>query len=414
MAARRVALPNRRKRTNTDINRSAILAHLGAHGPVSRAELARLLGVTPPLITQLTRQLISDGLVQELELVPSQGGRPSRMLGLVTNAGHAIGVKIAAAHLTFVEVSIDGVVTRSLKIPFDSTSSMAVANLAELLGDFIKGGKTHLLGVGVGVPGTIAEQGIGVVNSTQLGWNSVALGSTLRRALNLPVLIDNNVNALSMAERLFGQGRFFKDFLVVTIGTGVGAGIVADGKVFRGHAGGAGDLGHVPIGKGGPACQCGNHGCLEAYIGERQLVKTAQDQGIIKVKEGISALTAKANAGSKDAQLIFKEAGQILGRTLAGVVNVLDPEIVIILGEGVEAWQHWSQGFDSALRASLVPSKRELAIGVESWRDDSWARGAACLVLATPFDETGIAGQQGELVRVRLRATKDSIKIPQK
>ena len=153
---------------------------------------------------------------------------------------------------------------------------------------------------------------------------------------------------------------------------------------------------------------------MEAYIGERQLVKTAQDQGIIKVKEGISALTAKANAGSKDAQLIFKEAGQILGRTLAGVVNVLDPEIVIILGEGVEAWQHWSQGFDSALRASLVPSKRELAIGVESWRDDSWARGAACLVLATPFDETGIAGQQGVLVRVRLRATKDSIKIPQK
>lgn len=403
-------MPNHRNRVYTDVNRSAILAHLGAYGPVSRAELARILGVTPPLITQLVRQLIVDGLVQELDLSPSQGGRPSRMLGLVSTAGHAIGVKIAVEHVAFVEVSIDGVVVRSLNAPFDCTSAMAVANLAELLQSFIKGGETHLLGVGVGVPGTIDEQGIGVVNSTQLGWNRVALGSTLRRALNLPVLIDNNVNALSMAERLFGQGRFFKDFLVVTIGTGVGAGIVADGKVFRGHAGGAGDLGHVPIGEGGPVCQCGNHGCLEAYIGEKALVKTAQEQGLIEENEGISALTTQADAGDHAAQLIFSQAGQILGRALAGAVNVLDPEIVIILGEGVDAWKHWSIGFDPALRSALVPSKREVAIGVETWRDDSWARGAACLVLATPFDETGVAGDQGELVRVRLRASANSLK----
>ncbi|OIQ85259.1 N-acetylglucosamine repressor [mine drainage metagenome] len=387
-----------------------ILAHLGAYGPVSRAELARLLGVTPPLITQLIRQLIQDGLVRELDLVPSQGGRPSRMLGLVSTAGHAIGVKIAAEHAAFVEVSIDGVVVRSVNAPFDCTSAMAVANLTELLRNFIESGETRLLGVGVGVPGTIDEQGIGVVNSTQLDWNGVALGSTLRRALNLPVLIENNVNALAMAERLFGQGRFFRDFLIVTIGTGVGAGIVADGKVFRGHAGGAGDLGHVPIDEAGPVCQCGNRGCLEAYIGEKALVRIAQEQGLIKKTEGISSLAAKADAGDQAAQSVFSEAGRILGRALAGVVNVLDPEIVIILGEGVDAWRHWSSGFEPALRSSLVPSKREVAIGVETWRDDSWARGAACLVLATPFDEDGVAGDQGEQVRARLRAAANPLK----
>jgi len=398
-------LPTRRNRPYTDINRSAILAHLGAYGPVSRAELARILGVTPPLITQLARQLMQDGLVRELELQPSQGGRRSRLLGLVSTAGHAIGVKIAVEHVAFVEVSIDGAVVRSTNSQFDCTSAMAVANLTELLRHFIEGGETRLLGVGVGVPGTIDEQGTGIVNSTQLGWNGITLGSTLRRALNLPVLIDNNVNALSVAERLFGQGRFFKDFLVVTIGAGVGAGIVADGKVFRGHAGGAGDLGHVPVNSVGPVCQCGNSGCLEAHIGEKALVKAARELGIIKNKDGISSLTAKANKGDQAAQLIFSEAGQILGRVLAGVVNVLDPEIVIILGEGVDAWRHWSSGFEPAFRSSLVPNKREVAIGVETWRDDSWARGAACLVLATPFDETGVAGDQGELVRVRLRTT---------
>lgn len=397
-------MPNYRNRVYTDVNRSRILAHLGAYGPVSRAELARKLGVTPPLITQLVRQLIGDGLIQELNWSPSQGGRPSRMLGLVSTAGHAIGVKIAQEQVAFVEVSIDGVVVRSLNAPFDCASPMAISTLLELLQRFIEGGDTKLLGIGVGIPGTIDEPSIGVVNSTQLGWNHVALGSILRHALNLPVLVDNNVNALSLAERLFGQGRFFKDFLVVTIGTGVGAGIVADGKVFRGHSGGAGDFGHVPVGQGGPVCQCGNYGCLEAYIGEKALVNTAKEQGLIEENEGISPLVKQADEGNDAAQLIFSQAGQTLGRALAGVVNMLDPEIVIILGEGVDAWRHWSAGFGPALRSGLIPSKREVAIGVETWRDDSWARGAACLVLTIPFHEVGVAGDQGELVRVRLRA----------
>lgn len=327
------------------------------------------------------------------------------MLGLVSTAGHAIGVKVAVEYLAFVEVRIDGVVMRSTNVPFDCTSTMAIADLTEHLRHFIDAGDARLLGIGVGVPGDIDEQGTGIVNSTQLGWNRVALGSALRRALQLPVLIDNNVNALSMAERLFGQGRNFQDFLVVTIGTGVGAGIVADGKVFRGHAGGAGDLGHLPIDHDGPICQCGNHGCLEAYIGERALVQTAKEQGLIGTYEGIAALTAKADGGDLDAQTIFSKAGHTLGRALAGVVTMLDPEIVIILGEGIDAWKHWAGGFEPALRSSLVPSKRGVAVGVETWKDDSWARGAACLVLATPFDAAGVAGDQGELVRVRLRTT---------
>ena len=407
--AKEVDLPTYRNRVYTDVNRSAILAHLGAYGPVSRAELARKLEVTPPLITQLVRQLISDGLVQELHLSPSSGGRPSRMLGLVSTAGHAIGVKIAVEQITLVEVSIDGVVVRSLDAPFNSASPMAVTAVAELIRSFIEGGDAHLLGIGVGVPGEIDEQNVGIVNSTQLGWNRVPLGSTLRHALNLPVFIDNNVNALSMAERLFGQGRFFKDFLVVTIGTGVGAGIVADGKVFRGHRGGAGDLGHIPVGENGPICQCGNRSCLEAYIGEKALIKIAQEQGVIGEGESISALTRKADEGDYTAKLIFSQAGKMLGRTLAGVVNVLDPEIVISMGEGSDAWRYWSNGFGPTFRSAVAPSKRDVAIGVETWRDDSWARGAACLVLAIPFDLAEIAGDQGESVRVRLRAGANSL-----
>lgn len=389
--------------SRTDVNRSAILSHLGAQGPASRADLARMLGVSPALVTQLTRELIADGLLQELDHSPSHGGRPGRMLGVTSAAARAVGVKVVVDHVAFVEVGIDGVVVRAATEPFDALSTMATSNLVALLRRFIEGGgDSALLGIGVGLPGNIDEQGDGVVDSTQLGWNQVPLGAILRRALELPVVIDNNVNALSMAERLFGQGRDYRDFLVVTIGAGVGAGVVAGGSVFRGHAGGAGDIGHIPVVDGGPLCQCGNHGCLEAFVGEGALVATARERGVISERGTIDSLSRAADAGEPMAQAIFSEAGHLLGRTLAGVINVLDPEIVIVLGEGVGAWGHWSFGFEPALRSALVPSKRGVAVAVETWQDDSWAQGAAALVLATSFDANGIAGEQGRLVRERL------------
>ncbi|MGC5224566.1 ROK family protein [Micromonospora sp. DT81.3] len=292
---------------------------------------------------------------------------------------------------------------RSASEPFDASSPLAVSNLTALLQHFIEGGSdVPLLGVGVGVPGTVDQQGAGVVDSTQLGWNQVPLGDALRRALQLPVLIENNVNALSIAERLFGQGRNYRDFLAVTIGTGIGAGIVADGGVFRGHSGGAGEIGHIPVVPDGPLCQCGNHGCLEALVGEAGLVRTAHERGIIGTDVGMSALRGAADGGDARAQALFGEAGHLLGRALGGIVNVLDPEIVILLGEGIAAWDHWSFGFEPAFRTSLVPSKRSLGVTVESWQDESWAQGAAALVLATPFDAHGVAGDQGRLVRERL------------
>ncbi len=392
-----------RPMARTDVNRSAILAHLGAHGPASRADLARALDVSPALMTQLSKDLLRDGLLQELEQAPSQGGRPARMLGIVATAGHAIGVKVVADHVAFVEVGIDGAVQRSASEPFDASSSTFLADLTLILRQFVAGGsKTPILGIGVGVPGSVDNQGIGHVDSTQLGWNQVPLGATLRRELSVPVLVENNVNALAMAERLFGIGRHYDSFLVVTIGTGVGAGIVVDGIVLRGSGGGAGEIGHVPVGDDDARCSCGNTGCLEAYIGEAALVRQARELGVIGAQSGMAALRAAADAENPAAAAIFSQAGHRLGRALAGIVHTIDPEIVILLGEGTAAWRHWSYGFEPALRSALVPSRRQVAIAVETWQDESWAQGAAALVLATPFDSDGIAGEQGTLVRARL------------
>lgn len=393
-----------RSTARTDVNRSAILAHLGASGPASRADLARVLGVSPALMTQLIKDLLADGLLIELEHSPSQGGRPARMLGLLASGGRAIGVKVVADHVAFVEVGIDGSVVRSASEPFDAWATTMLADLTALLERFIAGGGgTRLLGVGVGVPGSVDLQGSGIVDSPQLGWNQVPLGPTLRRELGHPILVENNVNALAMAERLYGAGRRHDNFLVVTIGTGVGAGIMVDGVVLRGAAGGAGEIGHIPTLENGPLCSCGNHGCLEAMIGEAALVRAARDRGVIGKDAGISALRAAADAASPGAAEIFGEAGHLLGRALAGIVHTLDPEILILAGEGTMSWPHWAFGFEPAFRAALLPGRRGIGVVVESWQDESWAQGAASLVLATPFDAEGVSGRQGELVRARLQ-----------
>jgi predicted NBD/HSP70 family sugar kinase len=392
-----------RPQARTDVNRSAILARLGAYGPASRADLARALNVSPGLMTQLTKDLIFEGLLQELEHSPSQGGRPARMLGLVSSAGRAIGVKVVADHVAFVDVGIDGTVVRSASEPFDASSSTFLADLTVLLRRFIAGGgPAPLLGIGVAVPGSVDRQANGLVDSTQMDWHQVPLGSTLQRELNLPVLVENNVNALAIAERLYGVGRLHENFLVVTIGTGIGAGIVVDGVVLRGSRGSAGEVGHIPVIQDGPLCSCGNHGCLESMIGEAALLRIARERGVLGGLGGLAALRAAADSGNAEATRIFSEAGHILGRTLAGIVHTLDPDIVIVLGEGTVAWNHWSFGFEPAFRSALIPSRRGVAVAVETWQDESWAQGAAALVLATPFDAEDLSGDQGRLVRERL------------
>lgn len=413
-----------------DLTRTAILALLGTVGPLSRTEIARELDLSPASVTQLTRELIGHGMLEELDLKPSRGGRPAQRLGLIGSAGRALGVKVTADHLVIVDVRLDGEVLGSWERPFDPSSPHSLDDLAgaveATLAELEEG--PALLGLGVGVPGAVDDQAVGTVNAPTLGWQAMPVGERLRRRLNLPVLVENDVNALAAAERLYGRGRTHRDFLVLTIGRGVGAAIVADGRVYRGARGGAGEFGHVPVDPSGPVCGCGTHGCLEAFVGSAALVSAARAKGLLEEPGEVAAgwtavdesgrvlssgwaaseraavdrLGEAATAGDRAAQDLFAEAGTILGRATAGLINVVDPEVVVVLGEGVAQWPFWQPGFDRAVRAQLMPGRRDISIEVESWDETSWAQGAAALVLATPFDLAGAAGEQGRLVRARL------------
>ncbi|MEU7748444.1 ROK family transcriptional regulator [Nonomuraea sp. NPDC049158] len=416
-----------------DLTRTAILALLGTVGPLSRTELARELDLSPATVTQLTRELMGYGMLEELDLKPSRGGRPAQRLGLVGSAGRALGVKVTADHLVLVDVRLDGEVLGAWECAFDPSSPEALDRLADAV-EAVVSGSGHgltartsasaghgqappLLGIGVGVPGSVEDQAVGTVNAPTLGWQAMPVGERLRRRLKLPVLVENDVNALAAAERLYGRGRTHRDFLVLTIGRGVGAAIVADGRVYRGARGGAGEFGHVPVDPAGPVCGCGARGCLEAYVGSAGLLAAARAKNggsagplaAALAKDGGSAgltgLGAAGAAGDPAAREVFAEAGAVLGRAAAGLINVVDPEVVVVLGEGTADWPLWRVGFDPAVRAQLYPGRRDISIEVESWDDTSWAQGAAALVLATPFDAAGAAGEQGRLVRARLIGT---------
>lgn len=383
-----------------DITRSALLAHLGVQGPTSRADLARDLGVSPALVSQNVKALLREGLVEELDMQPSQGGRPARLLGLRSQAGYALGVKVAADHVTMVEVTIEGRVLRSATEPIDASFRSILDDVTAHIRSFMdSGGDRNLLGIGVGIPGVVEDEDTGTASSTQLGWANLPLGAHLQRELNLPVLVDNNVNALAIAETLYGRVRDYDEAIVATIGTGIGGALIHLGMVVRGRRGGAGELGHVPYSDDGPRCQCGARGCAEAYIGESALVEKAVSLGL---GESIDAVVAAANRGDEKAVKLFSEAGHIFGRTLAAAVNLLSPDIVVVLGEGAVAWQHWAPGFEPSFRSHLTAHNANVPVMVESWQDDRWAQGAAALVLATPFDNAGQLGEQGRLVRQRL------------
>lgn len=394
--------PDRPAPTRGDLLPSAVLGLLGTRGPVSRADIARILGISPATVTQITKSLIARGLVTELDHAPSQGGRPARLLGLVRTGVGAIGAKVTANHVAVVDVELDGTVRSSTSHPFDPDAPDALDRLGHILGSAVDDHVGPLLGVGVGIPGAVDSQASGLVDAPTLGWTDAQVGPVLRAALGVPVLVENDVNTLAVADRLYGEGREHQTYLVVTIGRGVGCGVVVDGALYRGAGGGAGEIGHVPVAADGPLCGCGARGCLEAFIGEDALVAQALERGVVGPRGTVAGLRQAADAGHEVALEIYRTAGELLGRALAGVVHTLDPEVVVISGEGIDAWRHWVPGFESHFRAHLVPQRRGLPFVIEPWDDSKWALGAAAIVLASPFDATGATGEQGRLVRERL------------
>jgi predicted NBD/HSP70 family sugar kinase len=392
-----------------DLNRTAILRLIGNAGPVARATIAQRLGLSPATVTSITRELIESGVVRVADRAPSAGGRPALLLEIVGGAAAAFGVKIAPDHLVGVIVDLDGVVLERFEQHAELVGPEALDRVIAILRSWLSdvGQRVRLLGVGLGVPGVVNEDR-GTVTAPIIGWDRVPLRDRVQSELGVPVLVDNDVNTLAVSERLYGRGRGAENFITVTLGRGIGLGIVAGGDIYHGFGGGAGEFGHISVAPDGPICTCGKRGCLEALVADPALVSEAKSQGVIGRAGTIDTLRRKASAGDAKAVALFEDAGAILGRAVAGLVNVLSPQLVLVSGEGTQGWPHYAGRFDDELRASLFPAFRDVEVEVDPWDDAKWAIGAAALVLRSTF--TPLVGREDELaMRAWLHADRDAV-----
>ena len=195
--------------------------------------------------------------------------------------------------------------------------------------------KKDILGVGLGLPGPIdVRQGTVHFFPNIAGFRDVNLKSILEKKLRLPVFLDNDANLMSLAESKLGAAKGFKNALCLTLGTGVGGGVIINGDIYRGSSFAAGEVGHIPINERGPRCNCGGRGCLEAYVGNQKILRQAKR--LFKRDIALEELSRLAVRGNRQAIKVWSGVGMRLGVALAGAVNLLNPDAIVI-GGGVAA-----------------------------------------------------------------------------
>ncbi len=379
------------------INTKALLDAIHKIGQVSRTELAGIVGLSQAAVTEITAALMGHGIIFEAREGVSTGvGRKPIMLQINYASANVLGVKVANHAITSVLTTLDTEVlaTRTAPLQQHDPESVLTAikdSVQQLSGD------RPLVGAAVTLPG-IVDSVTARVHSPLLGWADAPFSQLLQERLGLPVVLDNDVNALAAAEASFGAGREHESFLVVTLGRGVGLGMIINRQLYRGSFGGAGELGHVTLDPDGPACNCGRRGCVEAYLSDAALLRA-----ITEVRPAIADLqqaSAAAQGGDSRVQEVFDRAGDILGRCLAMLVNIFAPTLILLAGEGMRsAAQLMPAARESLARHSFAHLGELADLRVEAWGDDAWARGAAGLAAANYLEH--VASDIGQTVRQR-------------
>ena len=341
-------------------NLALVLGTVARLGTASRAHLSDSTGLTRAAVGSLVGELIDAGLVRERGVsLDGRVGRPSTALTVSDRGPCGLGLEIGVDHLGACVVDLRHEVRVQIRRPapgrgreqqetLGSLAELAREALAEAAGDGLEPA-----GLAIAVPGLVAKAGI-VAHAPNLGWHGVDVAAELRPLLpeplrGLPVEVDNEANLGALAE-LWG-GAVGWDFVHVSAGAGIGGALIADGKLLRGRRGFAGELGHMPVHPDGPACTCGSHGCLEQYAGEEALLRKS---GLHDAPgDRISLLAAAAAAGRTEVLGALEDAGRALGITLAGAVNLVDPEKVVLGGVYAELASWLTPGMQKELGARV-------------------------------------------------------------
>lgn len=355
------------------------------HGPLSRRDAARMTGLSAASVTKLVRPMINHGYL--VERLPEAGvpGRPQIPLQVDAMRHHAVGIKLMDGEIVGVVADLHAEVQTAHRMRYEDTSPAGVVDAIEritsVLLDRSPVADDKLLGIGVALGGHVdGSRGV-VVRSPFLDWADVPLRDLLAERMDLPIVIENDVNTLALAEQWFGAGGGVPSFALVTIGAGVGCALVMDGQLWRGVSGAAGEFGHMIVDPDGPVCHCGKRGCLEAVVGDRAIAE-AMSATAGRRFTTVAQVVAAAHAGDAQARRVFTQAGIALGRAIATLLNLLNPPLVMLSGEGITASDLFMDALRSELdRDAFSTTASDCTLLVRPLPDETWARGAAATML---------------------------------
>lgn len=399
------------------VNRSAVLRPLFLEGPLNRVVLAQLTGLSSASVTNVVADLLDEGLVVEVGTEESDGGRPRVQLRVNPEFGVVIGVdvgetgiRVEGFDLSMTEIAGATVEAHPKEHDARTVVDGVAAAVQELQVNFERSGK-RVLGVGVGVPGVVEHDPDIHVHAPSIGWNAVPLARLLRPQVDLPLFIENGAKTLGQAEMWLGAGRGAQHAVVTLWGTGVGAAVFADGRLFRGAASSAGEWGHTTAVVGGKNCRCGASGCLEAYIGAEALLHDwARADELLTLPddldqvEWIDRLLAAAPS-SDAAAMVLDRTATYVGTAAANLVNLFNPERVIIGGwVGLKLGPLLLPKVRAVLAAQALDyAAARVSVVLGQLGTDAVALGASTLVVEELLARGGqppeLLGHRGALVR---------------
>ncbi len=333
-----------------DINRSMILETIEKKDPISRADISRLTKISSPTVSLVVEHFLKKGIVKEKGIGESSGGRKPTLIELNSNGGFVIGIDLGGTNIKLVLVDLGGKIVKKVKGPTINSSSKnkILDRLKELIHSVIDksdAARDRTLGIGIGVSGVTDESGR-VSFAPALGWEDMPVKDLLRKEFKIPVAVENDVNAAALGEKLFGLGKTVENLVFVAIGTGVGAGIIINGKLYKGFADAAGEVGYLVMGDKYLKDYRKGFGCLESLISGSAIAAKAANQmrsynsgsmGIsfpqgknITVKDVFEAAKRKDKVALK----IVEEVSKYLAIGLGNISTLLNPEM-IVLGGGI-------------------------------------------------------------------------------
>jgi predicted NBD/HSP70 family sugar kinase len=366
--------------------RTRLLGELASRGPATRAELARTTGLAPSTVTSLVAALLKEGVVRPADSPgPAGVGRPGQRICLGRRAGVVVGVDLGRRHLKVAVADLSHELLARTEV--SKSADHGAAEDIELISKQVEATlaaaevtRDEVLALGMGLPGPVHTSGEIGDSAILPGWIGVQAGHSLEEALEMPVTVDNDANLGALSESTWGAGSDVRDLVFLKVATGIGAGLVIDGRVFRGAGNTAGEIGHTVIDPGGPVCRCGNRGCLEMYAGSAAILAAVQPTH--PEIADLATVVRRAEQGDGGCRLVIADAGRAIGSALATVCNIVNPARVIVGGTLGEAGELLLEPMRVAVRRGAVRSAaQDVEIVGASLGSDSELMGAVALAL---------------------------------